>query len=91
METHGIEGDLEIQIDINLDHSRGFELNIVDNIGVGIGSSTSVRNISVNTSNSNNNNHLDDDDFNEYLRRNEKSVGNKVDFSLPDTPTDCLF
>ena len=51
MESHGIEDDLEIQIDDNLENSMSFELNSIDNIGVGTSSSTNIHNIGVGTSN----------------------------------------
>jgi hypothetical protein len=75
MESHGIEDDLDIQI---------------DDIGVGTSSSTNVHNIGVGTS-SNTNNPLDANDIDECLRNNEEDEGNEVDFSLHDTPADCLF
>ncbi|XP_073268810.1 uncharacterized protein [Populus alba] len=92
MECHGTEDDLEIQNDVNPNHSRSLELNIVDNIGVGPGtsSSTSVPNIGVGTSSSSNN-PLDGNDFDDCFRNNEGDKGNEGVFSLHDTPTDCLF
>jgi hypothetical protein len=90
MESHGTEDDLEIQIDDNLENSRSFELNNIDNIGVGTSSSTNVYNIGVGTS-SDTNNPLDANDIDECLRNNEEDEGNEVGFSLHDTPTDCLF
>jgi len=47
MESHGIEDDLEIQIDDNLENSMSFELNNIDNIGVGTSSNTNIHNIGV--------------------------------------------
>jgi hypothetical protein len=90
MESHGIEDDLKIQIDNNLENSRSFELNNIDNIGVGTSSSTNVHNIGVGTS-SDTNNPLDDNDINECLRNNEQDEGNEANFSLHDIPADCLF
>ena len=90
MESHGIEDDLKIQIDNNLENSRSFELNNIDNIGVGTSSSTNVHNIDVGTS-SDTNNPLDDNDINECLRNNEQDEGNEANFSLHDIPADCLF
>ena len=55
MESHGTEDDLEIQIDDNLESSRSFELNNIDNIDVGASSSTNVHNIGVGTSSDTNN------------------------------------
>jgi hypothetical protein len=46
---------LEIQIDDNLESSRSFELNNIDNIGVGASNSTNVHNIGVGTSSDTNN------------------------------------
>jgi hypothetical protein len=37
------------------------------------------------------NNHLDDKDFDECFKNNVEDKGNEADFSLHDTPTDCLF
>ena len=90
MESHGIEDDLKIQIDDNLENSRSFELNNIDNIGVGIGSSTNVHNIDVGTS-SDINNPLDDNDIDECLRNNEKDKSNETSFSLHDIPADSLL
>jgi hypothetical protein len=90
MESHGIEDDLKIQIDDNLENASSFELNNIDNISVGTSSSTNVHNIGVGTS-SDTNNPLDDNDINECLRNNEQDEGNEANFSLHDTPVDCLF
>ena len=90
MESHGIEDDLEIQIDDNLENSRSFELNNIDNIGVGTSSNTNVHNIGVSTS-SDTNNPFDDNDIDECLRNNEQDEGNEASFSLHDTLVDCLF
>jgi hypothetical protein len=90
MESHGIEDDLEIQIDDNLENSRSFELNNIDNIGVGTSSNTNVHNIGVGTS-SDTNNPFDDNDIDECLRNNEQDEGNEASFSLHDTLVDCLF
>jgi hypothetical protein len=90
MESHGTEDDLEIQIDENLENSRIFELNNIDNVGVGTSSSTNVHNIGVGT-NSDTNYPLDANDIDEYLRNNEEAEGNEAGFSLHDTPVDCLF
>jgi hypothetical protein len=90
MESHGIEDDLEIQIDDNLENSRSFELNNIDNIGVGTSSNTNVHNIGVGIS-SDTNNPFDDNDIDEYLRNNEQDEGNEASFSLHDTLVDCLF
>jgi len=90
MESHGIEDYLEIQIDDNLENSRSFELNNIDNIGVGTSSNTNVHNIGVGTS-SDTNNSFDDNDINECLRNNEQDEGNEASFSLHDTLVDCLF
>jgi hypothetical protein len=89
---HGTENDLEIQNDVNVDNSRSLKLNIDDNIGGGVctSSDTNVHNISVGTSSSSNN-PLDDGDFDEFSRNNEKDKINETDFSLHDTPIDCLF
>ena len=43
MDSHGIEDDLDIQIDVNSKNLRSFELNIVDNISVGTDSSANVQ------------------------------------------------
>jgi len=103
MESHGIEDDLEIQIDDNLENSRSFELNNIDNIGVGTSSNTNVHNIGVGTSSNTNvhnigvgtssdtNNPFDDNDIDECLRNNEQDEGNEASFSLHDTLVDCLF
>jgi hypothetical protein len=90
MESHGIEDDLEIQIDDNLENSRSFELNNIDNIGVGTSSNTNVHNIGVGIS-SDTNNPFDDNDIDECLRNNEQDEGNEASFSLHDTLVDCLF
>ena len=90
MESHGTEDDLEIQIDENLENSRIFELNNIDNVGVGTSSSTNVHNIGAGT-NSDTNYPLDANDIDEYLRNNEEAEGNEAGFSLHDTPVDCLF
>jgi hypothetical protein len=90
MESHGIEDDLDIQIDDNLENSRSFELNNIDNIGVGTSSNTNVHNIGVGTS-SDTNNPFDDNDIDECLRNNEQDEGNEASFSLHDTLVDCLF
>jgi hypothetical protein len=89
---HGTENDLEIQNDVNLDNSNSLELNIDDNIGGGVCTSSdiNVHNISVGTSSSSNN-PLDDGDFDECYRNNEKDKINETDFILHDTPIDCLF
>jgi hypothetical protein len=92
MECHGIEDDLEIYNDVNLDNSKSLELNIIDNIGVDIdtSSSTNVHNIGVGT-NSSSNNPLNSNDFAKCFRNNEEDNGNEAVFSLHDTPTDYLF
>jgi hypothetical protein len=43
VDSHGIEDDLDIQIDVNSKNLRSFELNIVDNISVGTDSSANVQ------------------------------------------------
>ena len=75
MESHGIENDLDIQI---------------DDIGVGTSSSSNVHNIGVGIS-SDTNNSLDGIDIDEYLRNNEEDEGTEAGFSLHDTPADYLF
>ena len=75
MKSHGTEDDLEIQI---------------DDIGVGTSSTTNVHNIGVGTS-SDTNNLLDANDIDECLKNNEEDEVNKANFSLHDTPADCLF
>ena len=90
MESHGTEDDLEIQIDDNLENSRSFELNNIDNIGVGTSNSINVHNIGIDTS-SDTNNHLNANDIDESLRNNEKNKGNEIGFNLHDTLTYCLF
>ena len=75
MESHGIEDDLEIQI---------------DDIGVGTSSSTIVHNIGVSAGNDTNN-PLDANDIDECMRNNEEDEGNEPDFSLHDTLADYLF
>ena len=77
MESHGIGDELEIQIDINPENSRSFELNNFDNIDVSINSDT--------------NNPLNDNDIDECLRNNEEDEGNETSFSLHDISTDYLF
>ena len=79
---------IEIQNDVNLDNSKSVELNIVD--GGSTNSDTNVHNISAGTSSSSNNT-LDDNDFDECFRNNKKNKSNETDFSLHDTPIDCLF
>jgi hypothetical protein len=68
------------------------ELNIDDDIGGGVCNSSdiNVHNINVGTSSSSNN-PLDDNDFIECFRNNEKDKSNETDFSLHDIPIDCLF
>jgi len=92
MECHGIEDDLEIYNDVNLDNSKSLELNIIDNIGVDVdtSSSTNIHNIGVGT-NSSSNNPLNSNDFAKCFRNNEEDNSNEAVFSLHDTPTDCLF
>jgi hypothetical protein len=90
MESHGTEDDLKIQIDDNLEKSRSFELNNIDNIGVDTSSNTNVHNIGVGTS-SDTNNPLDPNDIDECLRNNKEDESNEAGFSLHDTPADCLF
>jgi len=81
---------LEIQIDDNLENSRSFELNNIDNIGVGTSRSTNIHNIGVGTSNDTNN-FLDENDIDECMRNNEEDEDNKANFSLQDIPLNCLF
>ena len=88
MESHGIEDDLDIQID-DIGVGTSSSTN-VHNIGVGTSSSTNVHNIGVGTS-SDTNNPLDANNIDECLRNNEEDEGNEADFSLHDTPADCLF
>jgi len=90
MVSRGTWDDLEIQIDVNLENSRSFELNNIENIGIGTSSSTSDHNIGINTS-SDTNNPLDSNNIDECLRNNEKNEDNKVGFSLHNTPTNCQF
>jgi len=75
MESHGSEEDLEIQI---------------DDIGGGTSSSTNVHNIGVGTS-SHTNNHLDTNDIDKCVRKNEEDEGNEAGFSLHDTLASRLF
>ena len=90
MKSHGTGDDLKIQIDNNIENSRCFKLNNIDNIGVGTNSGTNVYNIGVGTS-SDTNNPLDGNDIHECLRNNEEDEGNETSFSLRDTSADCLF
>jgi len=90
MESYGTKDDLEIQIDDNLENSRSFDFNNIDNIDVGTSSSTNVHNIGVGTS-SDTDNPLDAIDIDECLRNNEEDEGNEAGFILHDTPVDCLF
>jgi len=90
MESHVIGDDLEISIDDNLENSRSFELNNIDNIGVSTSSSTYVYNISVST-NSDIKNPFDDSNIDECLRNNKENEDNEASFSLHDTLVDCLF
>jgi hypothetical protein len=90
MKSHDIKDDLEIQIDNNLENSRSFELNNIDNIGVGTSSSTNVHNIGVDIS-SDTNNPLDDIYIDECLRNNEQDEDNEASFSLHDILANCLL
>ena len=66
--VHGPHQHQPIQrIDDNLENSRSFELNNIDNISVGTSSSTNVHNIGVGTS-SDTNNPLNNNDIDECLR-----------------------
>jgi len=84
------ESWLEIQIDDNLENSRSFELNNIDNIGVGTSRSANIHNIGVGT-NSDTNNSLDENDIDECTRNNEEDEDNKANFSLHDIPANYLF
>jgi hypothetical protein len=81
---------LEIQIDDNLENSRSFELNNIDNIGIGTSRSANIYNIGVST-NSDTNNSLDENDIDECTRNNEEDEDNKANFSLHDIPANYLF
>ena len=81
---------MEIQIDDNLENSRSFELNNIDNIGVGTSRSANIHNIGVGT-NSDTNNSLDENDIDECTRNNEEDEDNKTNFSLHDISANYLF
>jgi hypothetical protein len=68
---------LKIQIDVNPNNSKSFELNNIDNIGVGISSD--------------NNSSLNDNNISECSRNNEEDDDNETIFSVHDTPTNYLF
>jgi hypothetical protein len=68
---------LKIQIDVNPNNSKSFELNNIDNIGVG--------------TSSDNNNPLNDNNISECSRNNEEDDDNETIFSVHDTPTNYLF
>lgn len=80
---------MEIQIDVNPKHSWSFELNKINNIGVRTNFSIDVHNIGVGTI-SDSNNPLGGN-IDECLRNNKKDESNEANFSLHDTPIDCLF
>ena len=68
----------EIPNDEMKSHCIEDDLDIqIDDIGVGTSSDT--------------NNPLDANDIDECLRNDEEDEGNEADFSLHDTPADCLF
>ena len=68
---------MKIQIDVNPNNSKSFELNNIDNIGVG--------------TSSDNNNPLNDNNISECSRNNEEDDDNETIFSVHDTPTNYLF
>jgi hypothetical protein len=90
IESHGTRDDFEIQIDVNPENSKSFELKNIDNISVDTSSNTNAYNSGVVT-NSNTNNSLDGNVIDECLRNNEENKGNKASFDLHYTLTNCLF
>jgi len=90
IESHGTRDDFEIQIDVNPENSKSFELKNIDNVSVGTSSNTNAYNIGVVT-NSNTNNPLDGNVIDECLRNNEENKGNETSFNLHYTLTNCLF
>ena len=68
---------MKIQIDVNSNNSKSFELNNIDNIGVG--------------TSSDNNSPLNDNNISECSRNNEEDDDNETIFSIHDTPTNYLF